>query len=822
MIRNFFKGQKFAVGLLYAFMSLALLALLFQIASMIFLNLCHVSLSSARPWTIYDYFLAYRSTSNKALRIAVNCCFLLPFLVAGLVAFGIARNWHKRPLHGDARFATESEIKKAELLDPPKGLEKTILVGKYKGKYLTYPGYQFVLLAAPTRSGKGVGIVIPNCLTYSDSLVVLDIKLENYRITSGYRYQHGQEVYLFCPYDHDGRTHRYNPLDYISNEEAFRLGDIDAIASALYTSSNPSDAFWNEQAKIFFRGMCLFVLEQEDLPHTIGEILRQVSGKGKPVQEHLQEVIQRRAKEGKKFSDACIDNLNLIITAPDNTFGSIKSTFITPLKPFYNPLVDMATSASDFDLRDVRKKRISIYFGVTPDKLAECSVIVNLFFDQLINQNSRQLPEDNKELKYQCLMIMDEFTAIGKVSMIAKSVSYQAGYNMRLLTIIQNKSQLEDVYGKAGAQTLITNHGLLIIYAPATTTQQDANEYSEMLGYQTVKSSSKSISKNSSSESISDQRRALMLPQEIKEIGKWREIISCEGCKPILCDKIKYFEDPDFTKRANWKVAPIPKQDFTQFLASLKEPLNKTESTSNSANDNNTTTVDLDDTPYELDSDQIEFFMQQIVEETVTTTYKVDRKLTGEEKEESVKKLSKLVAKDGITGSVNVADLVEKSMQSLKTGDSSGDDDGMDDIAGNPDDLKDFIGDFEPPADEKINDENNESTGDHSTSAAENVEAAADQKESIHDDHETTEDELTKDGEESTGETQETEDGVTVVVPDSELAGHVEKIQSDVEKKEESVEKSSKIKTVSLAGGSLPMGHVSVRKIKILDTEAAT
>ena len=89
---------------------------------------------------------------------------------------------------------------------------------------------------------------------------------------------------------------------------------------------------------------------------------------------------------------------------------------------------------------------MTIYLGITPDKLAEAAVIVNLFFDQLLNQNTRTLPKQDKSLKYQCLMILDEFTAIGKVNMIAKSISYQAGYNMRVLTIIQNKSQLEDSF----------------------------------------------------------------------------------------------------------------------------------------------------------------------------------------------------------------------------------------------------------------------------------------------------------------------------------------------------------------------------------------
>lgn len=118
---------------------------------------------------------------------------------------------------------------------------------------------------------------------------------------------------------------------------------------------------------------------------------------------------------------------------------------------------------------------------------------------------------------------MDEFTSIGRINIIASSVSYMAGYNMRMLTIIQNKSQLNKTYTESGATTLMANHALMIMYAPSPVVQSDAVEYSEMLGYQTVKGISKSkqlSGKTSQSMSESDQRRALMLPQEIRELQK--------------------------------------------------------------------------------------------------------------------------------------------------------------------------------------------------------------------------------------------------------------------------------------------------------------
>ena len=182
--------------------------------------------------------------------------------------------------------------------------------------------------------------------------------------------------------------------------------------------------------------------------------------------------------------------------------------------------------------------------------------MVNLFFSQLINLNTKQLPADNPELKHQCLLILDEFTSIGKVGVIAKSVAFIAGYNLRLLPIIQSISQLESVYGEKDTRTFVTNHALQILYPPRE--QKDANEYSEVLGYLTEKAVSKGESRprawgganpGSNSENVSDQRRALMLPQELKELGQEREIVILENTKPILCDKARYYADDVFLNR---------------------------------------------------------------------------------------------------------------------------------------------------------------------------------------------------------------------------------------------------------------------------------
>lgn len=597
--------KKFKLNMMYVVPVLVIIGFiaLCYVGSLLLMHLNGLPLEKAGPFTAFRYFPIYKNSPVKSVRLTVIFCAAFPFLVsAGIAVLFYITKYKPRALHGDARFATYMEIKKAGLVARD-SYDKTILVGQYKehgrNEYLCYGGYQFVMLAAPTRSGKGVGVVIPNCLNYSDSLVVLDIKLENFDKTSGFRAKSGQEVYLFAPYDEceserqEGkpapmRTHRYNPLGYVSSDPVDRIGDIDSIAQAFYNNPNSKDKFFDEQAKDLFRGITMLVLETPGIPHTLGEVFRQSSGYGKALPEHLNEMIEKAKAEGRPYSDECVAAISRVCTLSDNTFAGVKGSMQVPLMPWANARVDAATSANDFDLRDVRKKRMTIYVGITPNKLAEAKNIINLFFDQLINLNTKTLPQQDKSLKYQCLMILDEFTAAGKINQIAQSISYQAGYNMRVLTIIQNKSQLEDVYGKPGALTLMSNHALMIMYAPSPVVQSDANEYSEMLGYQTVKNTSHSRSfgkQGSRSDSTSDQKRALMLPQELKEMDMWEEIVSLEHTKPIRCGKIKYFEDPTFTARVDWQIPEIPLVDLEEFMQSTKAGAKILSNTSESENE---------------------------------------------------------------------------------------------------------------------------------------------------------------------------------------------------------------------------------------------
>lgn len=485
--------------------------------------------------------------------------FGMPILAWLAMAIPLLRS-PRAALHGDARFARAGDLARHGMFAPaPEG----IVVGRLGKKLVRLSGQQFVILAAPTRSGKGVGVVIPNLLEYQGSVVVLDIKQENFELTSGWRASQGQEIYLFNPFAEDRRTHRWNPLSYVSSDPAFRISDLQAIAAMLYPEGDGKDKFWISHARNAFLAFTLYLFENHDEERrskcppelmavpTLGRVHRLSAGNGSQQKHYLQEL------SAKPFlSEPARTAFANLLSQADETFSSILGTFKEPLNAFVNPVLDAATSGDDFLITDVRKKRMTIYIGIQPNKLAESRVLVNLFFSQLINENTRELPQSNPALKHQCLLLMDEFTAIGRVDIIASAVSYMAGYNLRLLPIIQSMSQLDAVYGKEVSRTIITNHALQIIYAPRE--QQDANDYSEMLGYTTVRRRNRSQShgqQGSVSFTESLERRALMLPQELKAMGPEKEVFLYEGIPhPVMCEKIRYYQDKHFSRRLLPKV----------------------------------------------------------------------------------------------------------------------------------------------------------------------------------------------------------------------------------------------------------------------------
>lgn len=334
----------------------------------------------------------------------------------------------------------------------------------------------------------------------------------------------------------------------------FRIDDVQKIANMLFPDEEGTDVIWTATPRSLFLGIVLMLAETPEKPLTLGQVVRETLNDGDGA-KYFAKLINERAAAGSPYSGTCVRALNSYVSiAAENTRAGVITSFRSRLELWINPLVDAATSANDFDLREVRKKRMSIYLGVTPDNLERMAPLLNLFFQQLIDLNTRELPSQNDALKYSCVLLMDEFTSIGKVGVLSKGISYIAGYNLRMLPIIQSPKQLVEVYGEDVAQTFTTNHALNIIFPPKASETQTAKDISEWLGNQTVKSVSKSRSTNvfkseGNTNSTSEQSRALMLPQEITSLGEGKELVIVENIRPILAEKVVYFKDPEFIRR---------------------------------------------------------------------------------------------------------------------------------------------------------------------------------------------------------------------------------------------------------------------------------
>jgi type IV secretion system protein VirD4 len=457
---------------------------------------------------------------------------------------------------GSARFASPSDVLQSGLT-----ARRGIFIGRYQRRDLFLDGQRFVLVAAPTRSGKGVSVVIPNLLRFEGSAVVLDVKRENFALTAGWRAACGQRVFLFDPFAEDLRTHRYNPLDTLSPDARFRVGDVQAIAQILYPD-NPRDRFWNEQARNLFLGLVLYLYETPGMPCTLGQVVREAGASERGLRATLEQRVRSQVDRPSPLSADCRGALARFLANGDSTFSGIVAALNAPLLAFANPIVDAATSASDFSLAEVRRMPTTIYIGVAPSRLADAARLINLMFAQLVLLNTRALPDVEAGETLQCLLLLDEFTALGPVPIIVDAMPYLAAYQLRLLTIVQSTSQLESVYGVAAARTFVTNHGLQVVFAPRD--QRDAEDYSRALGTFTEAIESRASSISWTSASLTRSRfstphaRALLLAQEVKMLGADKALVFLENTPPILVDRSRYFEDP--TCRARLLPAPVVPQ----------------------------------------------------------------------------------------------------------------------------------------------------------------------------------------------------------------------------------------------------------------------
>jgi len=487
-----------------------------------------------------------------------------PFLIGSAIGLAlttvaiISSLFTRQKLHGDARWARIGEVRKGKMLS-----SAGIVLGKFGGKVMRFGGPEHVMLEAPTRAGKGVGVIIPNLLDWPDSLVVLDIKQENYENTAGYRLTVlGQRVVLFNPLDPKGNTARYNPLSYIDRRDPVEvINELQKIGMMLFPDPVSGDNFWAESARTAFLGVGAYVAATVDdgedaLPFTMGEIYRQFAAGDAAVR--FPKIIRKQAQAGKPLSGGCVSALKDFTTASPNTFTSIRQSVTAKINAWLNPYVDAATSESDFDLSDFRDKRISLYLGVSPDDLERVAPIYGLLFQQLIDRNVRELPKGDRH-QVKVLVALDEFASLGKCSVLAQAFSYVAGYGLRLLPAFQSIEQIQSVYGDKVAADIERNCAVRLVLRPAGLS--DAKKISEQLGTYTFRARSRSMGTwggGGGSTSESDQRRPLMLPQEVEMLPENDLIVFRRGMYATYGKKVRYYAETKLAARTKIAAPEMP------------------------------------------------------------------------------------------------------------------------------------------------------------------------------------------------------------------------------------------------------------------------
>lgn len=493
------------------------------------------------PAAVPGWFWYYRGDPEvqRWLKIGALGAGGLALTAAVVIAKGL-----RRPLHGAARWAREPDLRRGGLRAPT-----GLVLGRQGGRPLVFGGAEHVALYAPTRTGKGVGVVIPNLLSWPDSVVVLDIKRENWAATAGFRAAHGQTVLLFDPLDPEGRTARYNPFGHIDRSDPVEvLDELQRIATMLFPHPPSADPFWAESARTGFVGVGAYLAATTDRPFTLGALYGELTT-GDPRTRFPAE-IARRAQTDAPLSAAASRALTDFCGSSENTFASVRQTLTSRLNLWLNPHVCAATADSDFDLRTLRSRRQAIYLATSPENLARVAPLYGLLLQQLVDLSCRERPDPTRH-PHQVLLLLDEFARLGHAEVIAKGFSYVAGYGLRLLPVLQSPAQLRAEYGPDVAEEILTNCAVEVVFAPKDL--RLANELSERLGYTTVRSPSRSrpsgLGRGHRSVSESDQRRALMLPQELMLLPSDDLIVLKAGLAPVRGRKLVYYRDRAFAAR---------------------------------------------------------------------------------------------------------------------------------------------------------------------------------------------------------------------------------------------------------------------------------
>ena len=464
--------------------------------------------------------------------------------------------------HGSARFANRKELKKLQHSDG-------LLIGRNPGtgRLLRYDGPAHLITLAPTRAGKGVGTVIPNLLAVERSVLVIDPKGENARIAGEARRRFGT-VHVLDPFEVSGMpSAAYNPLDRLTPDSLDLGEDAASLTEALVMDppGQVTEAHWNEEAKAILGGLIMFCVCHEDRERRTLATVREYLTLPPEKLRALLELMQDSDAAGGLIARAA----NRFLGKADREAASVLSNAQRHTHFLDSPRIAKVLSRSDFHFSDLRHRITSVFLVLPPNRMDAYSRWLRLLVSQALQDIARDaevsatLAASQKPVAAQngaqgasqrqkasnptlgpALFLLDEFAALGRLEAVERAMGLMAGYGLQLWPILQDMSQLRDLYGER-AGTFIANAGVQQVFG--VNDFETAKWLSQMIGQETTGFQTDSY-KPGDNPSFSNNLtgRDLLTPDEIMQMPSNVQFLRVQGQPPALAQKLRYYADPEF------------------------------------------------------------------------------------------------------------------------------------------------------------------------------------------------------------------------------------------------------------------------------------
>lgn len=551
------------------------------------------------PWSIVNWGVSWFSHYPDEIMRAGGVGMMVA--TAGLLSVAVAKvilsnsSRANQYLHGSARWADLSDIQAAGLL--PRNTKEIssessthgVYVGGWQDEkgnfhYLRHSGPEHVLTYAPTRSGKGVGLVVPTLLSWPASSVITDLKGELWALTSGWRKKHANnKVYRFEPAALDGGV-CWNPLDEIRLDTEHEVGDVQNLAQLIVDPDGKGlNDHWSKTAFSLLVGVilhALYVARDTGGYATLSGIDMMLADPGKNISELWQEMTNYKHKDGRNHEAVGTAGRDMM-DRPEEEAGSVLSTTKSYLSLYRDPVVARSVSRSEFRIRDLMHldQPASLYIVTQPNDKARLRPLVRIMVNMIIRLLADKMDfEDGRPVahyKHRLLMMLDEFPSLGKLEILQESLAFVAGYGIKCYLICQDINQLKSrETGYGPDETITSNCHVQNAYPPNRV--ETAEHLSRLTGQTTiVKEQITTSGKRSAamhgqvSRTIQEVQRPLLTPDEclrmpgpvkgesgdIEEAGDM--VVYVAGYPAIYGKQPLYFKDPFFQARAS---IPAPKR----------------------------------------------------------------------------------------------------------------------------------------------------------------------------------------------------------------------------------------------------------------------